>query len=63
MKPSNNQRTNQQTLEQINQKLLQGANKKTNLPKPIQNQLSHLIPKSFKTINKLLKQTNVKKKG
>ncbi|MCY9656842.1 glycosyltransferase family 2 protein [Paenibacillus chondroitinus] len=71
MKKSNNQKTNHQTLEQINQQLLQGGNKKTN-QKPNQkpNQKSNQKPiQPFnaadlqKTINKLIKQTNTKKKG
>ncbi|MZQ84126.1 glycosyltransferase [Paenibacillus sp. 5J-6] len=66
-KPSNNQKTNQQTLEQINQKLLEGPNKKTSqksIQKPIQKPNQSFNPTELqKTINKLIKQTNVKKKG
>ena len=66
-KPSNNQKTNQQTLEQINQKLLEGPNNKTSrkpIQKPIQKPNQSFNPTELqKTINKLIKQTNVKKKG
>ncbi|MEC0267767.1 glycosyltransferase family 2 protein [Paenibacillus anseongense] len=62
-KQSNNQNTNQQTLKQINQKLLQGGDKKTN-QKSNQKSIQSFNSKDFqKTINKLIKQTNVKKKG
>lgn len=73
MKPSSNQRSNQQTLQQINEKLLQGPSKKSSqksIQKPYQNSKSSQKPiQSFnskelqKTINKLIKQTNGKKKG